>query len=493
MNEAPSREPPDPSAVDEGEAARAQQDSDDSIDALGDEDVATLDQAAIARSLLKSAPSEANIYLIFSSGMNANIINKAGVANFGVAPPAMNRQTISAWFTALVGNADYDGASIAAVAFLPMSPVRKQRQAAKALAAKLELGPAPLATTFADSLNRIEARVETITSPFTGQEIEGARLEPPERAEVRQHLWTEVLRFEEVLSPWICQQGASGDLDVSMPIGLALGDLTLKIADAPRRAELRRIFDEVIDVWAANGGARHALGQALRIAASNQRVAGSLAERLRRWTRPRSTPPELRMALNVCRSSWAVKSPELALDALRKIEPRARSEKLFFGLQSAISTLWLGASLLRNEQQGLATVVARTLTEWSPPDETSAFFKTPQQRIAYAIDQELERLTNELPLVLASALGDGELARIVGHLFSKGRHHEGTRRDIEATLSKLMARAKALDQDHAYKAFVDIMQEMGFVVGPELGGLAPSTLSRLLRRIMDWLRNLLRR
>lgn len=273
-------------------------------------------------------------------------------------------------------------------------------------------------------------------------------------------------------------------------MGFAVGDLMLKIADAPRRAELRRIFDEIIDGWAANGAARHALGQTLRVAVSHPRAARLLGERLGGWTRSQSLE-DLKKALNVCRSSWAADNPKLALAVLHEIEPRARSRTLFFGVQNAISTIWLGASLLRNEQQGLAaTVVAQTLAEWSSSDEKSVFFKRPQQRIAYAIDHELSSSTG-MPLVLASALDHGELARVVAQLFANGFLRASTRRDIEATLSSLRARANALGEDHAYKAFIGTVQEMGrFVLPPELGGPAPSALSKLARRIEDWLRTL---
>src|SRR5262249_3227460 len=151
-----------------------------------------------------------------------------------------------------------------------------------------------------------------------------------------------------------------------------------------------------------------------------QRAARFLGERLGRWTLSQSVE-DLKKALNVCRSSWAADNPEWALEVLHKIEPRARGRGLFFGVQNAISTLWLGASLLRNTQQvRLAAVVAQALAKWSSSDEKSVFFKIPQQRIAYAIDQELKSSTDELPLVLASALEHGELARVVAGLFAEG-------------------------------------------------------------------------
>lgn len=99
MNDIPSEKLREPLSVDDGETAQASQGSDDSIaDKSGDQDVATLDPAAIARELIESAPDRATIYLILNSGANTQIVGHAGAAYFGFASPGVDQQTISTWF-----------------------------------------------------------------------------------------------------------------------------------------------------------------------------------------------------------------------------------------------------------------------------------------------------------------------------------------------------------------------------------------------------------
>lgn len=333
-----------------------------------------------------------------------------------------------------------DAAMMAAAAFLPGVPFGAILAASHRLASFMGRTPEASSNLFstgrAARLSRLGAQIRpTPDTGYANISVERLSFRDTNRLpEARHYLWQQATDLRPMLTRWLTELSSSDDEEVAYTVGYAVGDCA--------SVDLSGIFNELMQPWAFSEqeASRIAAGQALGAALSHPGGKELAHARIEQWSDPDSPRACQRAVASLCRSSWAIREPGRAMQALKRLE---MTEKVYAGkwVQQAINTMWATASLFSDQHPDLAGVIVGNLCEWSTQERSSVFYTTPQLHLAFAALSELSVLRehrDRTPLLLKMVEADATTCRAAAGLLATGLTRKFSRQPIRSLLGELI-------------------------------------------------------
>lgn len=334
-----------------------------------------------------------------------------------------------------------DATMMAAAAFLPGAPLGAILAASHRLAALMSHNnPAEPSNLFSTArtarLSRLGAEIRS-TPDATCAKVSVERLsfrDVNRPLDARRYLWHQATDIRPTLTRWLTELSESDHEEVAYTVGYAVGDCA--------SVDLSGVFNELMKPWAFSERevSRIAAGQALGAALSHPGGKELARARIEQWSSPDSPRACQRAVASLCCSSWAIREPDEAMGALKRLEMR---EKVYAGrwVQQAINTLWEVASLFSDDYPDLPGAIARNLCNWSTTERSSAFYTTPQLHLAFAALKEISELRehrDRTPLFLRIVKTDEPTGHAVAGLLATGLARKFSRKPIRALLDELV-------------------------------------------------------
>lgn len=334
-----------------------------------------------------------------------------------------------------------DATMMAAAAFLPSAPMGAIIAASHRLASLMShnnpVEPSSLFSTARTArLSRLGAEIRS-TPDATCANVSVERLsfrDANRPLEARHYLWHQATDIRPTLTRWLTELSESDNEEVAYTVGFAVGDCA--------SVDLSGVFNELMQPWAFSEQevSRIAAGQALSAVLSHPGGKDLAHAKIQQWSSPDSPRAYQRAVASLCCSSWAVREPDEAMNALKRME---KTEKVYAGkwAQQAINTLWVVASFFAEDYPDLAGAITRNLCSWSTPERSSVFYTTPQLHLAFAALKEISELRehrDRTPLFLKMVRTDEPTARATAGLVATGLARKFSRTPIRALLDELV-------------------------------------------------------